>query len=35
MSVGRYNLARLADESFEKHGDHESVFFEGQFFRSG
>lgn len=35
MSVGRYNLARLADESFEKHGDHESLFFEGKWFRSG
>ena len=35
MSVGRYNLARLADESFEKHGDNESFFFEGNWYRSG
>ena len=35
MSVGRYNLARLADDSFEKHGDHESLLFEGKWFRSG
>ena len=35
MSVGRYNLARLADESYEKHGDHESFFFEGTWYRSG
>ena len=35
MSVGRYNLARLADDSYEKHGDHDSLFFEGKWFRSG
>ena len=35
MSVGPHNLARLADESFEKHGDHDALFFEGKWFRSG
>jgi long-chain acyl-CoA synthetase len=30
-----HNLARLAEESFERHGDYESLWFEGQWFRSG
>ena len=35
MSVGRHHLARLADDSFERLGDHDSLFFEGKWFRSG
>jgi long-chain acyl-CoA synthetase len=29
-----YNLARLAEASFERHGDYESLFFEGRWHRS-
>jgi long-chain acyl-CoA synthetase len=32
---GACHLARLAEASFERHGDHESLFFEGQWYRSG
>src|SRR5919198_2846151 len=35
MTSGRYHLARLAEQSFEQHGDHESLFFEGQWYRTG
>ncbi|MGH2723403.1 MAG: class I adenylate-forming enzyme family protein [Actinomycetota bacterium] len=35
MAAGRYNLARLADEAFERHGDFESLFFEGRWFGTG
>ncbi|MGH2748730.1 MAG: class I adenylate-forming enzyme family protein [Actinomycetota bacterium] len=35
MGLGRHNLARLTEESFERHGDHESLFFEGTWHRSG
>jgi long-chain acyl-CoA synthetase len=34
-SVGAYNLAQLADDGFERHGDHESTFFEGRWHRTG
>jgi long-chain acyl-CoA synthetase len=33
--VGPHNLARLGEESFAKLGDHESLLFEGRWFRSG
>ena len=35
MAVGRYNLARLAEDSFSKLGDRESLLFEGTWFRTG
>jgi long-chain acyl-CoA synthetase len=35
MAVGPHNLARLAEESFERNGDHESLFFEDNWYRSG
>ncbi|HTX29809.1 MAG TPA: AMP-binding protein [Solirubrobacteraceae bacterium] len=34
-SVGDHNLARLADESFERRGDYEALMFEGRWYRSG
>src|SRR5438034_3167825 len=33
--MGDFNLARLAEQSFERHGDHEALFFEGRWYRSG
>ena len=30
--VNRYHLSLLADESFERHGDHASVWFEGRWY---
>ena len=33
--AGIHNLAALAEESFERHGDYESLFFEGVWLRSG
>ncbi|MGH2694948.1 MAG: class I adenylate-forming enzyme family protein [Actinomycetota bacterium] len=35
MTLGEHNLGRLAEESFERHGDREAVFFEGTWYRSG
>lgn len=35
MGLGRHNLALLAAQSYERHGDHESLFFEGKWYRSG
>ena len=35
MGLGEYNLAVLADKSFEHHGDHEALFFEGQWHSTG
>jgi long-chain acyl-CoA synthetase len=35
MGTGSYNLARLAEQSFENHGDRESLFFEERWYRSG
>ena len=34
-AVGEHNLARLAEESFERRGDYEALFFEGRWYRSG
>ena len=34
-SPGRHNLARLAEETLERLGDRESLFFEGTWHRSG
>ncbi len=34
-SPGRRNLARLADEALERRGDHRSLWFEGEWHRSG
>jgi long-chain acyl-CoA synthetase len=34
MGTGSYNLARLAEQSFESHGDRESLFFEDRWYRS-
>jgi long-chain acyl-CoA synthetase len=33
--IGSRNLARLAEEARERRGDYDSLFFEGQWFRSG
>ncbi|HET7483338.1 MAG TPA: AMP-binding protein [Actinomycetota bacterium] len=35
MGVGEHNLARLSEQAFERHGDYESLFFEGKWYRSG
>src|SRR5947207_1554616 len=35
MAVGEHNLARLAEDSFEKLGDRESLLFEGNWYRTG
>lgn len=35
MTVGKHNLALLADQSFERHGDRPSLFFEGTWHSSG
>ncbi|HWL66696.1 MAG TPA: AMP-binding protein [Actinomycetota bacterium] len=35
MGLGAHNLAVLGEKSFEKHGDYESLFFEGTTFTSG
>jgi long-chain acyl-CoA synthetase len=33
--VGARNLARLADDAFDRHGDHPSLYFEGTWYGSG
>ena len=33
--MGEQHLAKLAERSFERHGDYESLFFEGTWYRSG
>lgn len=35
MTLGRHNLARLAEDAFERTGDHDSLFFEGTWHSSG
>ena len=35
MTKGERNLAVLGEESFERHGDREALYFEGSWFRSG
>src|SRR5205085_5388670 len=35
MAVGPHNLARLAEDSFAKLGDRESLLFEGNWYRTG
>src|SRR5207302_10661316 len=35
MAVGQHNLARLGEESFARLGDHDSLLFEGTWYRSG
>jgi long-chain acyl-CoA synthetase len=35
VTVGEHNLARLAEQAFERHGDYESTYFEGAWLRSG
>ena len=35
MAVGAHNLARLGEESFARLGDHDSLLFEGTWYRSG
>ena len=35
MARMEYNLARLAEATFERHGDYESLHFEGRWHRSG
>jgi long-chain acyl-CoA synthetase len=35
MTIGEHNLARLAEQSFERLGDRDSVHFEGEWLRSG
>ncbi|HEY1521400.1 MAG TPA: AMP-binding protein [Solirubrobacteraceae bacterium] len=34
-AIGEHNLARLAEGSFDRKGDYEALFFEGQWHRSG
>ena len=33
--MGEHHLARLAEKAFERHGDYESLFFEGAWHRTG
>ena len=33
--MAEYQLARLAEQAFERHGDYQSLFFEGRWYRSG
>jgi long-chain acyl-CoA synthetase len=35
MTIGAHNLAGLAEAAFERHGDRDSVWFEGSWHRSG
>ncbi|MGH3118470.1 MAG: AMP-binding protein, partial [Gaiellales bacterium] len=35
MAQGQHNLARLAEESFARHGDRPSIFWEGKWYSSG
>src|SRR5687768_13130642 len=35
MGLGEHNLSVLAEQSWERHGDHESIFFEGTWHSSG
>ena len=35
MATGERNLALLGEQSFERNGDRESLYFEGQWYRSG
>ena len=35
MATGEHNLAVLGERAFERHGDHDAVFFEGRWYRSG
>ena len=35
MTIAEHNLAVLGEQAFERHGDHESIFFEGRWFRTG
>ncbi len=35
MGLGAHTLARLAEESFEPHGDYEALYFEGKWHSSG
>jgi long-chain acyl-CoA synthetase len=35
MALGEHNLARLGEATFEKFGDREALFFEGQWHRTG
>jgi long-chain acyl-CoA synthetase len=34
-AVGEHNLARLAEQAFERRGDYESLLFEGRWYTSG
>lgn len=34
MTIGPHNLARLAEEAYDRHGDRESLCFEGRWHRS-
>jgi long-chain acyl-CoA synthetase len=35
MALSAHNLARLAEESLERHGDYEALYFEGKWHSSG
>ena len=35
MATGERNLALLGEQSFERHGDREALYFEGKWYRSG
>jgi long-chain acyl-CoA synthetase len=32
MNVGEHNLARLAEQAWERHGDYDTLFFEGRWY---
>jgi long-chain acyl-CoA synthetase len=34
-NAGAYNLARLTEQAFERHGDYQALFFEGRWHSSG
>ncbi|HYN35981.1 MAG TPA: AMP-binding protein [Actinomycetota bacterium] len=35
MGLGKHNLAVLGEQSFERHGDYDSIFFEGRWYSTG
>lgn len=35
MGLGEHNLAVLAEKSYERHGDHDTIWFEGRWYSSG
>ena len=35
MGLGEHNLAVLGEQAFQRHGDHETIWFEGRWYSSG